>query len=144
VYSPVMEMDGDGRISKLQRGGRDDVAPGFDGDSATRERGGAEEIGAGGAGARGGFYRAEGEEEGPARRWGGGTQWPAMNGLVVERFGRGRGRGGAWVCWRIESLLSGGNERGAGKGRTPGTGSPAAARGKKKGGAAGERRRRWR
>jgi hypothetical protein len=45
-----------------------------------------------------------------------------MNGLVVERFGRGRGRGGAWVRRCIEALLSGGNERGAGKGRTPGCG----------------------
>jgi hypothetical protein len=34
-----MEMDGDGRILKLQWGGRDDAAPGFDNDNTTRERG---------------------------------------------------------------------------------------------------------
>jgi hypothetical protein len=38
-----MEMNGDGRILKLLRGGEDSSAPGFDSDSAAREWGGEEE-----------------------------------------------------------------------------------------------------
>jgi hypothetical protein len=43
MRSPVMEMNGDGRILKLLRGGEDSSAPGFDSDSAAREWGGEEE-----------------------------------------------------------------------------------------------------
>jgi hypothetical protein len=43
-------------------------------------------IGARMQGLRLAFYRVEKGEERPARWWGGGTQWPAMNGLVVEPF----------------------------------------------------------
>jgi hypothetical protein len=96
MHSPAMEMDGDGRILKLQWGGRDDAAPGFDSDNTTRERGGAEEIGVGGAGARGDFYRVEGEEEGAQlRRWRelGGRRPLKLGELWWGGFGRGRGGG---------------------------------------------------
>jgi hypothetical protein len=114
MHSPAMEMDGDGRILKLQWGERDDAAPGFDGDNATRERGGVEEIGAGGAGARGGFYRAEGEEEGAQLR-----QWRELRGrrplklreLRWGGFGRRRGGGRVRAPLALNDVLSGGRGR---------------------------------
>jgi hypothetical protein len=109
-----MEMDGDGRILKLQWGGQDDAAPDFGGDNATRERGGAEEIGAGGAGAPGGFCRAEREEEGAQLR-----QWRELSGrrplklreLRWGGFGRRRGGGRVRAPLALNDVLSGGRGR---------------------------------
>jgi hypothetical protein len=44
-------------------------------------------------GLRGAFYRAEGKEEGPTRRWGSGARWLAMNGPVAEPFRQRKRRG---------------------------------------------------